>query len=211
MRRQVHDPYSDAQHCGPPELASEPWPEQPGGRDHICVNGSCALGCEAGKVRCRGHCIDPLTDAAFCGASADRTGANAGANCQAPPGRCGSMTTAQCQADAAAPAAPATKRDSYSPARSSSLTLPACVTEITVKASGARAVTARAAAWVAAAPPSRERPAFPRRDASIRWRDAAPPNIPPAEVAAAMSPRNYAALCRGGGGGAYASGAAAPR
>lgn len=43
--------------------------------------GQCALSCQAGLLECNGTCIDPLSDNTFCGASADCTGANAGAIC----------------------------------------------------------------------------------------------------------------------------------
>lgn len=132
------DPYSDAQHCGASGACVGAAAGMACGRDHICVNGSCALGCEAGKVLCSGHCIDPLTDATFCGASADCTGANAGVNCQAPAGRCGSMTTAQCQVGRCSTGCPSDKKGFLFTGKIESLTLPACVTEITVKASGAQ-------------------------------------------------------------------------
>jgi len=38
-------------------------------------------GCADGAVRCGGKCVDPMTDAAFCGASGTCTGLEAGANC----------------------------------------------------------------------------------------------------------------------------------
>jgi hypothetical protein len=47
----------------------------------VCVAGACATSCPSGQIACDGACIDPERDRAYCGASADCTGANAGATC----------------------------------------------------------------------------------------------------------------------------------
>jgi hypothetical protein len=44
--------------------------------------GACELSCQAGLVACGGTCIDPDTDRAYCGATGDCAGANAGAVCE---------------------------------------------------------------------------------------------------------------------------------
>lgn len=43
--------------------------------------GACALSCQAGLIDCGGTCVDPNTDDAFCGATADCLGANDGEQC----------------------------------------------------------------------------------------------------------------------------------
>lgn len=49
---------------------------------HKCDGaGKCVLSCQAGLIDCDGTCIDPNTSDAFCGASGDCQGANAGATC----------------------------------------------------------------------------------------------------------------------------------
>ncbi len=47
----------------------------------VCSDGVCELQCAEGLVNCEGACIDPTTDRDFCGASADCSGANEGADC----------------------------------------------------------------------------------------------------------------------------------
>ena len=47
----------------------------------LCSAGSCGLSCQQGLVDCNGTCVDPQSDRAFCGASADCQGQNAGETC----------------------------------------------------------------------------------------------------------------------------------
>ncbi len=49
--------------------------------DEVCVGGVCSTSCPRGTVNCGGLCIDPQTDGAWCGASGDCQGANAGSQC----------------------------------------------------------------------------------------------------------------------------------
>ena len=51
------------------------------GSDESCQNGTCEVGCVAPNLLCGGDCIDPSTDVAFCGATGDCAGANAGQAC----------------------------------------------------------------------------------------------------------------------------------
>jgi len=50
---------------------------------YVCSNGACGLTCAAGQVECGGQCVDPQTSNAYCGASSDCQGANAGESCAA--------------------------------------------------------------------------------------------------------------------------------
>ncbi len=47
----------------------------------VCSGGQCLASCPANQIACGGRCIDPLSDLAFCGASGDCKGPNAGARC----------------------------------------------------------------------------------------------------------------------------------
>jgi hypothetical protein len=47
----------------------------------VCSGGTCDLSCQAGLVECGGLCVDPQTSNAYCGASGDCLGANAGTTC----------------------------------------------------------------------------------------------------------------------------------
>ncbi|MBN1769695.1 MAG: PD40 domain-containing protein, partial [Deltaproteobacteria bacterium] len=47
----------------------------------VCVDGACATSCPGPQIECGGSCVDPDTDRAYCGASGDCTGAEAGAAC----------------------------------------------------------------------------------------------------------------------------------
>src|SRR5690606_839175 len=79
------NPNTDRNHCGATEGCGE------GARDagevcdagEICVAGTCTLSCPAPLVACGGTCIDPDTNADYCGASGDCQGANAGVACGA--------------------------------------------------------------------------------------------------------------------------------
>jgi endo-1,3(4)-beta-glucanase len=48
-----------------------------------CSDGACGVPCPPGLLACGGACVDPLADAAHCGASGDCTGENAGTACAA--------------------------------------------------------------------------------------------------------------------------------
>ena len=49
--------------------------------DHVCTGGKCELECNPTEVLCDGACINPLTDARFCGASGNCVGAMKGVEC----------------------------------------------------------------------------------------------------------------------------------
>ena len=204
MRRQVHRPTVTPSTAGASGACVGAAAGAACGRDHICVNGSCALGCEAGKVLCRGHCIDPLTDAAFW---RQRRLHRRQRRRQLP----GAARTLRQHDDRAVPGRTLQhrlpqrqKRDFYSPARSRALTLPACVTGSRSKPLARRAVTARAAAWAAAAPPSRTGLRSPARRSRSSLARCRPSRISRRRRWRQLCrPRNYAALCRRGGGGAY--------
>ncbi len=48
----------------------------------LCSGGTCGLSCQTGLIDCNGTCIDPQTSNAFCGATGDCQGGNAGTVCQ---------------------------------------------------------------------------------------------------------------------------------
>ncbi|MDH5671786.1 MAG: MopE-related protein [Myxococcales bacterium] len=67
--------------------------------DEVCSRGVCKTGgCDDGWVDCQGGCIDPRTNADFCGASDDCAGENGGSKCAAGTtcvaGTCASGTDA---------------------------------------------------------------------------------------------------------------------
>ncbi len=77
------DPTTDAKHCGATAGCGTS-----GGASgascatgQVCNAGTCAVSCPGTQLNCAGTCVDPVTDRKFCGASADCTGANAGASC----------------------------------------------------------------------------------------------------------------------------------
>ena len=63
----------------------------------VCTSGACAVYCPTGFVICDGRCVDPRNDRAYCGASGDCQGLDAGTSC--PPGEvCNAGTCAvSCQ------------------------------------------------------------------------------------------------------------------
>jgi hypothetical protein len=46
-----------------------------------CTSGACVLSCQQGLIDCAGTCVDPDTSVAYCGATGDCSGANAGQTC----------------------------------------------------------------------------------------------------------------------------------
>ena len=85
------DPNTNINHCGAGGTCSSPDPEDSNyagekcKSGYVCLAGKCSESCLSGQVLCgEGEdrkCIDPLTDNAYCGASGDCTGANAGEPC----------------------------------------------------------------------------------------------------------------------------------
>lgn len=67
------DTLSDPQNCGGCGMACL--------AGAVCSNGMCEVRCAAGLVKCDGRCVDPRTNNAFCGASGQCDGVNAGENC----------------------------------------------------------------------------------------------------------------------------------
>ncbi len=67
------DTVNDTQNCGACGTVC------PGGM--LCSSGACTATCAATEVECAGECISPESDRRYCGASADCSGANAGAQC----------------------------------------------------------------------------------------------------------------------------------
>jgi hypothetical protein len=78
------DPRSDRAHCGASGDCAGPNAGAVCDAGFICNgSGQCELSCQPGLVACGGHCVDPSTDRAFCGASGDCAGGNAGTSCDA--------------------------------------------------------------------------------------------------------------------------------
>lgn len=96
------DPNSDRVHCGgcfSPSVATDGGMSDPDGAmsgpdggvapsggvscdvGEVCVDGACVTSCPRDQIVCGGRCVDPNTDRAYCGASGDCTGANAGETC----------------------------------------------------------------------------------------------------------------------------------
>lgn len=132
------DPQSDPMYCGAEGSCLGSSAGTACGRDRACINGVCVLGCGMGQIKCEGRCTDPQTDPLHCGASLDCLGTNAGAVCQPVTRRCGGTSAPMCQAGRCGSDCPSDKKTFAFSRRIEQLTLPSCVTEITVKAAGAQ-------------------------------------------------------------------------
>lgn len=87
------NPKNDFNYCGAKNSCSGSDAGKTCSIGQVCSDGSCKLQCKTGEVLCNNRCVNPLLDNAFCGATGDCSGSNAGANCQAPEscvdGTCG--------------------------------------------------------------------------------------------------------------------------
>lgn len=91
------DPQTDRRFCGASGACGDDNRGSAGticGPFEGCVAGHCELQCQSDELVCSGRCIDPRTDAEFCGARGDCLGENAGTRCSAGQrcdgaGRCG--------------------------------------------------------------------------------------------------------------------------
>jgi hypothetical protein len=78
------DPMTDRTYCGATADCAGANAGEACDAGEVCNgSGACELSCQAGLLQCGGTCIDPLTDRAHCGATADCAGANAGDTCDA--------------------------------------------------------------------------------------------------------------------------------
>ncbi|KYF94352.1 hypothetical protein BE17_24785 [Sorangium cellulosum] len=77
------DPGTDRDHCGASGDCTGDSAGSACGAGEICSEGTCEASCALPLVACGGACVDPSTDATYCGASGDCTGASAGATCSA--------------------------------------------------------------------------------------------------------------------------------
>ncbi|MEQ8461446.1 MAG: hypothetical protein RIB77_44605 [Sandaracinaceae bacterium] len=77
------DPDTDRAYCGATGSCADAEAGVTCDPGAVCVDGACATSCPAGQLECGGRCVDPSTDRAFCGASGDCTGSDAGATCAA--------------------------------------------------------------------------------------------------------------------------------
>lgn len=135
------DPRTDPLHCG----ASDNCQGRAAGAlctgGSVCIDGSCGTGCGAGRIQCGGRCVDPLTDASYCGAKGDCAGANVGVVCRPGTSRCAAMVGALCQAGQCVSDCPKGSQTFSVTGKVETFKLPACVSEITVKAWGAQGGT----------------------------------------------------------------------
>ena len=76
------DPMTDGMFCGATGDCQGANAGVTCGAGEVCDGaGACQLSCQSGLIDCNGTCIDPTTDEAYCGATGDCQGANAGAVC----------------------------------------------------------------------------------------------------------------------------------
>lgn len=75
------DPNTDVAFCGATGDCVDPNAGTACSGDEVCASGSCVALCPEEQVLCEGLCVDPETDRAHCGASADCQDANAGETC----------------------------------------------------------------------------------------------------------------------------------
>ncbi|MGF1465948.1 MAG: hypothetical protein ACFCGT_07425 [Sandaracinaceae bacterium] len=75
------DPLSDNRYCGAEGSCEGEEAGEECGPGRICAAGSCEANCLPGYVVCGGRCVDPMVERAFCGASGDCAGDNAGEVC----------------------------------------------------------------------------------------------------------------------------------
>jgi hypothetical protein len=68
------NPREDNAHCGASADCSGDHAGTACPSGSVCSDGRCALACQQGLLDCGGHCIDPLSDRKFCGASGDCAG-----------------------------------------------------------------------------------------------------------------------------------------
>lgn len=72
------DPETDNAYCGASDDCSGANIGETCDPGSVCTNGACAPTCAAGQFECNGACVNPLTNAAYCGASdCDGTGGEA--------------------------------------------------------------------------------------------------------------------------------------
>jgi len=132
------DPKTDARHCGATGNCEGRAAGALCTSGSVCIEGVCGTACGVGRVQCGGRCIDPRTDANYCGAAGDCVGANAGVVCRPSTGRCAAMMGAQCQEGQCVTDCPKGGQTFSVTGKVEKFKLPACVTEITVKAWGAQ-------------------------------------------------------------------------
>jgi hypothetical protein len=76
------DPSTSRAHCGATADCAGPNAGTACGSRDTCSGGTCTTICPVGQLICNSVCVDPTTSLAFCGATADCTGPNAGVACR---------------------------------------------------------------------------------------------------------------------------------
>ena len=79
---QCIDPESDNRYCGASDNCKDASVGMKCESGEVCSGGKCSTSCLSGYVLCSNRCVDPLSDNAYCGASGDCSGANAGERCE---------------------------------------------------------------------------------------------------------------------------------
>ncbi len=77
------DPRVDPGHCGASGDCAGANAGAVCGPGTLCSAGACAVTCQRGLLDCKGRCVDPRSDRAFCGADSDCLGVSAGKVCGA--------------------------------------------------------------------------------------------------------------------------------
>ena len=79
---QCIDPKSDNRYCGASDNCKDANVGMKCESGEACSSGTCSTSCLSGYVLCSNRCVDPLSDNAYCGASGDCSGVNAGERCE---------------------------------------------------------------------------------------------------------------------------------
>lgn len=138
---QCIDPQADPNYCGASGTCQGNEAGVICSATEACIAGVCTPVCPLGQIKCDGQCVDPMTDAAYCGASGDCTGMNAGVICQPSASPCPGAVNEVCQAGQCVPGCgPGTESFAFTN-QVESFALPACVAELMVKAWGAQGGT----------------------------------------------------------------------
>ena len=132
------DPGTDSQYCGARGSCQGPAAGAVCTRPNMCRDGFCSPDCAAGNIKCGGACVDPRTDPTYCGASGDCTGASVGVTCRPSISRCAAMMGSACQGGQCSGDCAKGSKVFAVTGTVEKFILPACVTEISVKAFGAQ-------------------------------------------------------------------------
>ena len=132
------DPQTDPDHCGATGTCTGIGAGEACAPGYVCSAGQCELDCAPGLIDCDGSCIDPQTNADFCGASGDCQGQNSGVVCGPGASSCPGTADDVCVGGGCVPGcASGSETFDFTGAVETS-GFPSCVTEVTVRAWGAQ-------------------------------------------------------------------------